>query len=100
VVVCLRRRSGLEDPAPEDDFDVFVEEKRIGRICFEPSSTLQWHWSLSADLGVGTEGRVDSRSKAVEEISIANRMREFCKSDIPRVPAFRILLDELLPPSG
>jgi hypothetical protein len=70
VVVCLRRRSGLEDPAPEDDFDVFVEEKRIGRTWFEPSSTtLQWHWSLSADLGVGTEGRVDSRSKAVEEIS-------------------------------
>jgi hypothetical protein len=97
MAICLRRRSGLEDPALEDDFDVFVEQKRIGRIFFEAMSTLQWRWSLSAEFGVGIEGQADTRSGAVEQLSIARRMREFCKSDIPPVPAFRILLDDVLP---
>ena len=55
MAICLRRRSGPED-APEDDFDVFVEEKRIGRICYEALSTLQWRWDLSAEFGIATEG--------------------------------------------
>lgn len=99
MAICLRRRSSPDDPMPEEDFDVFVDEKRIGRICFEPSSTLQWRWSLSVKFGFEVEGRANTKTVAVEEISIAYRKIEFCKSDIPPVPAFRLLLDEVMPPS-
>lgn len=92
MAICLRRRSGLDDPIPEDDFDVFVEEKKIGRICFDPSSTLPWRWNLSVEFGGESQGQADTKAGAVEEISIAYRKIDFRKSDIPPVPAFRDLI--------
>ena len=99
MAICLRRRAILDDPTPAEDFDVFLDEKMIGRICFEPSSTLQWRWKLLIEFGEESEGRADTKMDAVEMIAVAYRKIAFCKSDIPRVFAFRNLLDDVMPSS-
>jgi hypothetical protein len=91
VAICLRRRLIQGELVSDDDFDVFVEDRPIGRIWFEPVSSGQWHWILSERIEANTGGQADTRLEAVQGICSAYGKSVFTVGDIPNVPAFREL---------
>lgn len=83
----------LDDFTAEDDFDVLDDEKRIGRVYFQPGSRQPWRWSLSLALVRGKSGRAESRSQALNELSMAYSeiQSEPKSSEIPQSPLRRNL---------
>ncbi len=61
----------LDDPAPDDDFDILDDGKRIGRVYFQTAPSQPWRWSLSLALAVKQNGRADTRAQAIEALSRA-----------------------------
>jgi hypothetical protein len=94
VAICLRRAQAFwrsEGSSAEDDFDVLVNDKRIGRIYFDAKSSLPWRWILSSVIAADVRGRAATRQLAAEAIRDAYRQFDFKKSDIPPVHALRNL---------
>jgi hypothetical protein len=94
VAICLRRAQAFwrsEGSSVEDDFDVLVDDRRIGRIYFDPKSPLPWRWVLSSMIASDIRGRAVTRQSAAEAICDAYRQFDFKRSDIPPVHALRNL---------
>jgi hypothetical protein len=95
VAICLRRAQAFlrcaEDPTADDDFDVVVDGRRIGRIYFDPNSALPWRWVLSSVIAPDICGHAGTRQSAATAIHDAYRQFDFRKTDIPPVHALRRL---------
>jgi hypothetical protein len=71
-----------DDPAAEDDFDVFDGKRRVGRLYWQSHSAEPWRWRLSGNLISQPlmrgekpvnppNGRAETRSKALQALKAA-----------------------------